>query len=114
MLCKCSGKYIDIYFILKITYLLVYQGTCLNHPSHTPSDSIRSFIREMRVGLVVLVEGLSLTLTALKASCKLSLINSVSVALAQKGYCISKYFIYIDRNNRKCRASFLNLYNGSL
>ena len=21
MLCKCSGKYIDIYFILKITYL---------------------------------------------------------------------------------------------
>ena len=22
MLCKCSGKYIDIYFILKITYFL--------------------------------------------------------------------------------------------
>ena len=22
MLCKCSGKYIDIYFILKITYYL--------------------------------------------------------------------------------------------
>ena len=22
MLCKCSGKYIDIYFILKITYIL--------------------------------------------------------------------------------------------
>ena len=24
MLCKCSGKYIDIYFILKITYLCLY------------------------------------------------------------------------------------------
>ena len=23
MLCKCSGKYIDIYFILKITYYLI-------------------------------------------------------------------------------------------
>ena len=24
MLCKCSGKYIDIYFILKITYFCVF------------------------------------------------------------------------------------------
>ena len=30
MLCKCSGKYIDIYFILKITYLLILEG----HVSH--------------------------------------------------------------------------------
>ena len=24
MLCKCSGKYIDIYFILKITFYLIF------------------------------------------------------------------------------------------
>ena len=24
MLCKCSGKYIDIYFNLKITYIYLY------------------------------------------------------------------------------------------
>ena len=24
VLCKCSGKYIDIYFILKITFLLLF------------------------------------------------------------------------------------------
>ena len=27
MLCKCSGKYIDIYFILKITYIRVVRLT---------------------------------------------------------------------------------------
>ena len=29
MLCKCSGKYIDIYFILKITF---YQDFCNERP----------------------------------------------------------------------------------
>ena len=28
MLCKCSGKYIDIYFILKITYYHIYVELC--------------------------------------------------------------------------------------
>ena len=33
MLCKCSGKYSDIYFILKITYYCVY------------GSGLRTFIR---------------------------------------------------------------------
>ena len=26
MLCKCSGKYIDIYFILKITFMVIFSS----------------------------------------------------------------------------------------
>ena len=32
MLCKCSGKYIDIYFILKITYLAFAFGLIVMVP----------------------------------------------------------------------------------
>ena len=43
MLCKCSGKYIDIYFILKIT---CYGGTNIN----VCSDRILTFgIRSIRL-----------------------------------------------------------------
>ena len=28
VLCKCSGKYIDIYFKLKITFLIYYMTAC--------------------------------------------------------------------------------------
>ena len=31
VLCKCSGKYIDIYFKLKITYPLLNNGSNRNH-----------------------------------------------------------------------------------
>ena len=41
MLCKCSGKYIDIYFILKITYCSVRRNG-----SHWPNrDSLASRVR---------------------------------------------------------------------
>ena len=44
MLCKCSGKYIDIYFILKITYFLECfradaAGSSLSHSSVAMSES---------------------------------------------------------------------------
>ena len=38
MLCKCSGKYIDIYFILKITYYYCYYSNDNNDDDDDDND----------------------------------------------------------------------------
>ena len=57
MLCKCSGKYIDIYFILKITFFFNFRAsvglvTCRILNSGTPEFTSKK-LKHIRVELYV-------------------------------------------------------------
>ena len=55
MLCKCSGKYIDIYFILKITYLFVQ--------SYSKSSNLQvKLVGTLDVNLALEMKGVAIAL----------------------------------------------------